>query len=63
MEGENMDTTAVDSLGPNAAPENSSRQQPSPVRSTDKYSVARDAKKKKRRAQHRAMIRRSHANG
>jgi len=63
MEGEKMDITAVDSSGPNATPENRPKQQPSPVQSADKYSAARDAKKKKRRAQHRAMIRRSHANG
>jgi hypothetical protein len=58
-----MDSTAVDSAGPNPTPESSPKQQASPVKIADKYSAARNAKKKKRRAQHRAMIRRSHANG
>jgi hypothetical protein len=58
-----VDSTAVDGSGANAAPENKTKQHSSPVRSADKYSEASSAKKKKRRAQHRAMIRRSHANG
>jgi len=55
--------SAVDNSEPSATPEKTSKQHPSPVQSADKYSDARNAKKKKRRAAHRAMIRRSHANG
>jgi hypothetical protein len=59
-----MDITVAESSGPNATPEENPKQHPSPpVRSADKYANARNAKKKKRRAAHRAMIRRSHANG
>lgn len=58
-----VDSTAVDSSGANATPEKKPKQHSSPVRSADKYSEASSAKKKKRRTQHRAMIRRSHANG
>jgi hypothetical protein len=57
-----MDTTTVDSSGTNATPEQNPKQH-SPAGSADKYSDARKAKKKKRRAQHRAIINRSHANG
>jgi len=38
-------------------------QHASPERPVDKYSAARDAKKKRRRRAHRAVLRRSHANG
>ena len=62
MEGEKMDSTAVDSSGPKATTEQNPTRS-SPARPADKYSDARNAKKKKRRAQHRAMIRRSHTNG
>ena len=58
-----MDTTVAESSEPNAIPEKNLTQHPSPVRPADKYADARNAKKKKRRAQHRAMISRSHANG
>jgi hypothetical protein len=58
-----MDITVTESSGPNATPDKNSKQHRSPVRSDDKYADARKAKKKKRRAQHRAMIGRSHANG
>lgn len=57
-----MDTTTVDSSGTNATPEQNPKHD-SPAGSTDKYSDARKAKKKKRRAEHRAIIKRSHANG
>jgi hypothetical protein len=59
-----MDTTVAESSEPNATPEKNPKQHPSPpVRSADKYAAARNAKKKKRRVAHRAIIRRSHANG
>jgi hypothetical protein len=58
-----MDTTVAASSASNAAPDNNPKQHRSPVRSADKYADARSAKKKKRRSQHRAIIRRSHANG
>lgn len=58
-----MDITVAESSGQNATPEKNPKQHFSPVRSADKYANARNAKKKKRRAAHRAMIRRSHANG
>ncbi len=58
-----MDITISESSGPNATPEKNPTQHSSPVRSADKYAQARNAKKKKRRAAHRAMIGRSHANG
>ncbi len=58
-----MDITIAESSAPNATPENNPKQHRSPVRSANKYADARNAKKKKRRSQHRAMIRRSHANG
>ncbi len=58
-----MDITVAESSVPNAKPDNNPKQHRSPVPSADKYADARNAKKKKRRAQHRAMIRRSHANG
>ena len=58
-----MDITVAENSAPNATPENNPKQHCSPVRSADKYADARSAKKKKRRVQHRAIIRRSHANG
>jgi hypothetical protein len=59
-----MDITAVKTSGAEAtALEKNPKQHSSPVRSADKYADARKAKKKKRRAQHRAMIGCSHANG
>ncbi len=59
-----MDITAVKTSEAEAtAPEKNPKQHSSPVRSADKYADARSAKKKKRRAQHRALIGCSHANG
>jgi hypothetical protein len=57
---------AAESSEPNATPQKSQvkpEQHASPGRSANKYSDARNAKKKKRRVAHRATIKRSHANG
>ncbi len=53
--------TAVESTTPDATP--SKPQSAAIVRKSNKYSDARLAKKKKRRAAHRATIKRSNANG
>ena len=59
-----MDITAATTSGTEAiTPEKNPKQHSPRVRSGDKYADARNAKKKKRRAQHRAMIGCSHANG
>jgi len=60
-----MDTKAVPNEAPDSTPKpqvNAAPQTP-PAQPTDKYAVARLAKKKRRRAAHRAKIARSHANG
>ena len=58
----NMGTTVVDQSGTNAAaPKSQTKvEQASPV---DKFADARRAKKKEKRARHRAKLRRSHTDG
>lgn len=65
VEGEQkMDTTA-DRLEPIATPQTpvSPEKHARPEHSVDKFADARRAKKKHRRARHRAKLRRSHTNG
>jgi hypothetical protein len=61
-----MGTTAVDQPEENAAPQKmhaKAAQPASPEKSVDKFADARRAKKKEKRARHRAKLRRSHTNG
>ncbi len=60
-----MSTTAVDRSEPEVAPEKAqaSQQHASPQQPVDKFAEARRAKKKEKRARHRAKLRRSHADG
>jgi hypothetical protein len=61
-----MSTTAVDLTEKNAAAEKAQtkpEQHASPKRAVDKFAEARLAKKKERRARHRARLKRSHTNG
>jgi hypothetical protein len=61
-----MDTTVVDQSAENAVPQKmqpGAEQHPSPERSVDKFADARRAKKKERRARHRAKLKRSHTDG
>jgi hypothetical protein len=60
-----MSTTTVDHAVPNATPEKAqASQQPAPLQHpVDKFAEARRAKKKEKRARHRAKLRRSHADG
>ncbi len=61
-----MGTTVVDQSEANAAPQKNqpkAEQHVSPERSVDKFADARRAKKKEKRARHRAKLRRSHTDG
>jgi hypothetical protein len=60
-----MSTTVVDQSKENAAPQMQPKteQHASPERSVDKFADARRAKKKEKRARHRAKLRRSHTDG
>lgn len=61
-----MDTTVADRSETNAAlqkAEVSPEKHAPPARSVDKFADARRAKKKQKRARHRAKLRRSHTNG
>jgi hypothetical protein len=61
-----MSTTTVDLAEPEVTPEKApviQQQHASPVGPVDKFAEARKAKKKARRATHRAKLRRSHTNG
>jgi len=60
-----MSSTAVARSEPDATPEKAqaNQQQAVPERPVDKFAEARRAKKKQKRARHRAKLRRPHANG
>ncbi|HLQ51689.1 MAG TPA: hypothetical protein VK129_09340 [Terriglobales bacterium] len=60
-----MSTSAVERPEPDAAPEKAkaSQQQASAAHPLDKFAEARLAKKKVKRARHRAKLRRSNTNG
>ena len=61
-----MDPATVENPDPNSSlqkQQENPNQNSSLGRSGDKYSDARNAKKKKRRVSHRARIKRAHANG
>jgi hypothetical protein len=61
-----MGTTVVDQSKENAAPQKTqpkTEQLASPERSVDRFAEARRAKKKEKRARHRAKLRRSHTDG
>jgi hypothetical protein len=60
-----MSTTVVDHSEPEATAQKVQANQPhaSPGLPVDKFAAARSAKKKEKRARHRAKLRRSHANG
>jgi len=58
--------TVVDPSAPEVTPEKApviQQQHASPAGPVDKFAEARKAKKKAKRATHRAKLRRSHANG
>jgi hypothetical protein len=61
-----MDTTVADPSGQNELPRKTQpkpEHQAAPERSVDKFAEARRAKKKEKRARHRAKLRRSHTDG
>jgi hypothetical protein len=61
-----MDTTVADPSEQNAPPQKTqpkAEQQAPPERLVDKFAEARRAKKKEKRARHRARLSRSHTNG
>lgn len=61
-----MDTSKVNVVELNETPQNSHpnpKQNASRASLSNKYSDSRDAKKKRRRTAHRAVLRRSHTNG
>ncbi len=59
-----MSTSAVEHPEPDAAPEKAkANQQASAAHPLDKFAEARLAKKKVKRARHRAKLRRSNTNG
>ena len=61
-----MDTTVADPSEQNAPPQKTqpkAEQQTPPERLVDKFAEARRAKKKEKRARHRARLRRSHTDG
>jgi hypothetical protein len=61
-----MDTTIADPLEQNIPPQTrqpKAEQQARPERLDDKFAEARRAKKKEKRARHRARLRRPHSNG
>jgi hypothetical protein len=61
-----MASNVVDTAETNASPQKmqpKAEQHASPQRSVDKFADARRAKKKEKRARHRAKLRRSHTDG
>jgi hypothetical protein len=61
-----METTAADRTETNATPgkiQASPEKHGPPQRSADKFADARRAKKKQKRARHRAKLKRSHTGG
>jgi hypothetical protein len=61
-----MDARVADPSEENAPPQKTqpkAQQQASPERLVDKFAEARRAKKKEKRARHRAKLRRSHTDG
>jgi hypothetical protein len=62
----NMGTTVADPSEPNAPAQKmqlKAEQQPPPEHLVDKFAQARRAKKKEKRARHRAKLRRPHTKG
>jgi hypothetical protein len=61
-----MDTRVADPSEQNAPPQKTqpkAEQHATPERPVDKFAEARRAKKKEKRARHRAKLRRSHTDG
>jgi hypothetical protein len=60
-----MGTPVIEQSKENSTPQMQPKteQHASPERSVDKFADARRAKKKEKRARHRAKLRRSHTNG